>query len=86
MGTYLIVCNLFWTILHGADCGTDIVRIRSVVAAEIGSAVSLEGRVDGGEGIVGGELLVVYAEAVAGSVRVGEHASLQHFWIEGGPC
>lgn len=30
--------------------------------------------------MVGGELLVIYTQAVAGGVGVGEHAGLEH-WI-----
>lgn len=54
-----------------------VVWVAAVVAVNGAWAVALVGVVDGGEGLVGGELLVVCAEAVAGGVGVGEHSRLE---------
>lgn len=50
--------------------------VRAVVAVDGHGAVSLE-RVEGVEGLVDGDLLVVHTETVAVGIRVGEEAGLQ---------
>jgi hypothetical protein len=54
------------------ECGIDVVGISAVVVIESHLAISLERAIHGGLGRVGGELLVVDAEAIAGGVGVGE--------------
>ena len=60
-----------------AEARAHVVWVATVVAVDGAWAVALVGVVDGGEGLVGGELLVVCAEAVAGGVGVGEHSRLE---------
>lgn len=54
------------------ETGIDVVGISAVVTIESHLAISLEWAVHGDLGRVSRELLVVHAEAVAGSVGVGE--------------
>ena len=57
--------------------GGRVVWIGAVVAVDGHHAVALV-RVEGPEGLVDGDLLVVHPEAMAVGVRVGEEAGLQH--------
>ena len=57
----------------------NVVGILAVVVGEVHEAVALERTVDGLFGCVGWQHLVIGAETVAGSVWVGEHASLEHY-------
>lgn len=63
-----------------AEARAHVVRVAAVVAVDGARAVALVGAVDGGERLVGGELLVVCAQAVASGVRVGEHSRLEDCW------
>lgn len=54
-----------------------VVRVGAVVAVDGHHAVALV-RIEGPEGLVDGDLLVVHPEAMAVRVRVGEEAGLQH--------
>ncbi len=60
----------------------DVVGVVAIVARKVHEAVALEGAVDGRDGVVGGQHLVVGAQTVAGRVGVGEHARLQHWRTE----
>lgn len=66
---------------HGLVCQVPIcgwvVRVGAVVAVDGHHAVALI-RVEGPEGLVDRDLLVVHPEAMAMGVRVGEEAGLQH--------
>lgn len=64
--------------------GIDVAWVFAVVGGEVHEAVALEGAVDRGVGGVGRELLVVYSDAVAGGVGIGEHSGLEHcFFVSG---
>lgn len=65
---------------RGLERGVDIVGVGAVVVREVHVAITLVRGVDGDLGAVGGELLVVDSETVSGSVGVGKHAGLQHYF------
>lgn len=56
----------------------DVARVFAVVGGEVHGTVALEGAVHGDVRSVGGKLLVVYSDAVAGGVGIGEHSGLEH--------
>ena len=63
---------------HRLELAADVIWIAGVVGREVHEAVALGGTVDVGGGGVGGQELVIDAEAVAGGVRIGKHARLEH--------
>lgn len=64
--------------LHGDNRRVDVVRVPAVVSFVGHEAIALVGLVDLAARRVAGELLVVGTDTVACSVRVGEHAGLEH--------
>lgn len=74
-----IVSDILRSVTDRPKARADVIRVRAVVAVDSTWAVTLIGRVYSIDRGIAGQLLIVWAQTVAGRVRVAEHAGLQHY-------
>lgn len=76
------VCSNSSLEFNGLERRSHVVGIGAVVFRSIHEAIALIRVVDGADGAVAGQVLVVDTEAIPGRVGIGKHAGLKDFWLQ----